>query len=361
MLDWSAEQPSDVTAFPPGGQGIRRIVERDRRLAREGFQQPGMGAFFLTPTGTARGICWLQHGFTAGPYQFWQLAKQLAHAGWYVFAPRLPGHGYQKGDREDSGLLPRSSQAHRYLECAITAARAVCAVAHAHPGGRLPVVAVGLSGGAVGLLGLLAQQQHQQSQHVQQAPACHIDGMVLVAPYIQPYAYVVQTAFRAAKCLDVWGMAGRALDAIPYGWTEDDVKNARAWQRPGHTQFLVGNVFALEKAKDQALRALWEHVGAQTGVLPAMQLVVSDADRRISTPAAVACMRELFAMEKGSLHGRESVNGSGKNVGLQILRFPREAAVPHAMLSPMEHPDDARREEILNAIVAFVRGVTVRW
>ncbi|MGB7377880.1 MAG: alpha/beta fold hydrolase [Rivularia sp. (in: cyanobacteria)] len=62
--------------------------------------------FFFQPNPTKK-VCLFFHGFTAGPYQFEPLGKQLFEAGYNVLIPLQPGHGVAgKFDGDNPPPLP---------------------------------------------------------------------------------------------------------------------------------------------------------------------------------------------------------------------------------------------------------------
>jgi carboxylesterase len=61
---------------------------------------PGAEPFFLN--GGMR-ACLLIHGFTASPFEMRYLGEKLNEAGYTVMAPRLPGHGTNVRDLDDTG------------------------------------------------------------------------------------------------------------------------------------------------------------------------------------------------------------------------------------------------------------------
>src|SRR5688500_7488953 len=65
------------------------------------LQAHAESVFLHTPN--AKGTVMLCHGFTAGPWQYEELAKRLQKEGYNVYAPRMPGHGFARPDGQITG------------------------------------------------------------------------------------------------------------------------------------------------------------------------------------------------------------------------------------------------------------------
>jgi alpha-beta hydrolase superfamily lysophospholipase len=57
------------------------------------FRQDWNRSYTLEPTGPARGAVVLLHGLTDSPYSLRHIGRRYQELGWFVIAPRLPGHG----------------------------------------------------------------------------------------------------------------------------------------------------------------------------------------------------------------------------------------------------------------------------
>lgn len=184
---------------------IERSLGREKAL-KAGTDPSGLrlqphyeSIFMPQPTGQAKGTVVLYHGFTAGPWQYRELAEQFHKAGYHVYAPRIVGHGLMTADGEVTGQeVPRAHERHKY-ETYIDERFAEAAALGA------PVYMVGLSGG--GNLALRTAEKH---------PA--VKRVVALAPYVGP-----GNAVRYGTWLLSWankltfGLLSRALNMIPHG------------------------------------------------------------------------------------------------------------------------------------------------
>lgn len=195
----------DLLRFREAVAAIERSLGREKALKAgtdpSGLRlQPNYESIFMPqPTGQAKGTVVLYHGFTAGPWQYKELAEQFHKAGYHVYAPRIVGHGLMTADgKVTSQEVPRAHQRQQY-ETYIDERFAEAAALGA------PVYMVGLSGG--GNLALRTAEKHPEVKRV-----------VALAPYVGP-----GNAVRYGTWLLSWankltfGLVSRVLNWVPYG------------------------------------------------------------------------------------------------------------------------------------------------
>jgi pimeloyl-ACP methyl ester carboxylesterase len=315
VQEWINKRPKSKD-FPDGAEWIAQTVSFDSELETDGRLQKGMASFFVPAQGVPRGVCILEHGVTGGPYQYWELAEKLSRAGLHCYGPRLPGHGLALTDGQpDAGDLPKSDEFWRYAAAAEAHFQAAGSLADQ---AQLPINMIGLSAGCVLVL------HHVIHHHAK------IRKIALVAPYFGPADFKARLMLSITQKLDFGGRLGRLLDTQSHAWDEHERANAMEWGRPGHWDFVMGNLYAVEKSKTAALKALAD----QKIQLPTWMLIVSDADKNVSPDLGLEFAQVQHAQT--------------------VLRFEAERQVPHAMLTSMENPDDTSRNQVHDAIVNFL-------
>lgn len=296
-------------------EALARQLARDEALVRDGALQPACRCrLWPATTPVPRGVVLLLHGFTAGPWQFDELAPQLAAAGLTAYAARLPGHGASLrhdddapdavGARDDASGLPRSRQHARFGHAAVAAwseARALATAA------GVPLFLVGHSAGGAMAMDVLLR------------PHCGVARAVLVAPLLQPRRRVDYTLVRA-------------LSRVPFsGWLTDRVRlswpvaaaRTDGWVRPGHRRFRLGHVVALFRYAGSVQRVA--RAAVRRGLsLPPIQLICTANDDKVDLAAC-----ESLARQRPKRHF--------------LHCFAPAAGVPHAMLTRYENPNDDTR------------------
>lgn len=309
----------------PGADAIAARVAADQALIARGVLQRACTCFFLpgaAPTaamlaaGDAPGVVLALHGWSAGPWQYAELAPLLAARGCHVYAARWPGHGGRGPDGvEDPSELPKSTASQAYADYALQAFADAHALAEAQ---ALPLYVMGLSMGGAGAVQL-------GTHH-----ADTIRRLVLVAPFLRPHSLAARRLFGMLRRLRL----SRITDRLPMSWGRRPVAPASGWVRPGHWEFWLGNLYALLSYVD-ALAPL------PRGLPMPTQFIFSGLDRTSDETAA----RALFWASKAS--------GAA-----HWWRFPPEAGVPHAPLTAGENPDDISRQRVFAVILEFLlRGV----
>lgn len=295
-----ASTPHEVAAE------LEALVVKDQALVHtpdpDGLKlQPGYEPLFLQQPGKAKGTVLMFHGYSAGPWQFRELAGRFHDAGYNVLAPRMPGHGYVGTDGLPTGVrIPRMGQPgawDRFIDQ--TYARAA--------GLGAPIHAIGLSGG--GNVALRMAERHQ------------LAGAAAMAPYIGgdlPHGIL----FAVSDILDhcTFGLFGRlVLDQIPYN------KNVLESNDPTpHTQGSLGQARAMRLVGNTIKK-----------VSCPVQILTTDGDKLSGTKRVAAFLERCT-----------SSNG--------WYRFGPSEQVPHAMLSPQQNLNTASVRTIHDILFNFV-------
>lgn len=250
--------------------------------------------------GKAKGTVVMLHGFTAGSYQYREMADEFHREGYNVYVPRLPGHGVKElsSGKTTGKLVPGSTQDQQWHEFSDEV------FADAQSLGD-PVYAVGLSGGAN-----LALNMAKRNPEVK--------GVVAMAPYVgadAPSGWL----FSGLSALDTisFGLLGRALDKIR----------------------LPANKVPSKPTPPTAGQALTLYqVGARAQDIEAPTQLVSTQGDRLSGRHK---NEKLF----GKLGGSEE-NG--------WFHFPNKGEVPHAMVSRLENSNEASVKQVEEITMRFI-------
>ncbi len=263
--------------------------------------QPGYETMFLKSSGAARGTVVMLHGYSAGPWQFRELAGRFHDAGYNVFAPRMPGHGYMAPDGTPSGVrIPRMGQPgawDRFID--ETYARAASLGA--------PVHAIGLSGG--GNVALRMAERH------------NLAGVAAMAPYLGgdlPHGIMFAISDVLDRC--TFGLFGRlVLNNIPYNKNEFEPNDSTP-----HTQGSLGQA--------RAMRLVGHAV--QKVNCP-VQVITTDGDKLCGTNRVATWL-----------------DRRSSNYGW--YRFGSSEGVPHAMVSPQQNLNAASVAKLHDILFDFV-------
>jgi alpha-beta hydrolase superfamily lysophospholipase len=285
---------------PPGSEAILRHTAEDAHLVSAGALQPACASFFLPARAPARGAVLMLHGWTAGPWQFADLAALLSQRGFHCYAARLPGHGAAAHDgSEDSSLLPRSAQASLFESCGTEAFAELQHLAAEH---GLPLCLVGFSAG--GAMGLDLMQRFPDK----------VARAVLIAPMLRLKPRLPRAMFQALRWIPG---SGFIADRIRMSWGPMPDPGPDGWRRPGHWHFRFGHLYALMLYTGQVHRRA-------TRLAVPTQFIVSGADDKVDEEAIFAFKRQ--APDKH-----------------HVWCFPAADRVPHAMLTAGENPDAKSR------------------
>jgi esterase/lipase len=136
---------------PAYEQAVKQLesrVEADLALQDTGKKQPlylrqnYQSRLLTQPQPTGKGTVVLFHGYTAGPWQFKEAEELFFKAGYNVYVPRIPGHGFMKPNGTPTGeKMVDTWEVKTYDDFVAQVHADVSAL-----GG--PVQAIGLSGGA---------------------------------------------------------------------------------------------------------------------------------------------------------------------------------------------------------------------
>jgi len=216
----------DLAAYRKAVANLQGQVDADvARLSKPGPDglglAPGMQSFLMVqPTPNAKGTVVLFHGYTAGPWQYPDMAERFYKAGYNVYVPRMPGHGYTTtGGKPTPEKLPTTEA--QYETWIDQTYRDVAALG-------APVSVAGLSGG--GNIALRMAEKYPS-----------IKSCVAFSPYFGASGIKgsIFSFFNGADALTK-GWAGRELDHIPTG------KNYPETKTP-HTKGSLGQALAMNE------------------------------------------------------------------------------------------------------------------
>lgn len=251
-----------------------------------------------------KGTVVMFHGFTAGPWQYKEMAEELHQEGFHVYAPRMPGHGLVDSAgrpwRKDIPDAGEGEQWNQFIDEAIDDVQDLGA----------PVYAVGLSGG--GGVALQSAKRHEEVQGVA-AMAPFVGGDGALGMFL-PVLSLVDTV--------TFGLFGKLLNAIPMG----KAKPSSDEDPTPRTPATVGQAIAMYR------------VGAEAKEVDQPLQLLTTANDRVS---GVRANRKRY--EGGA--GPEQ-NG--------WYHFPAEEKVKHAMLSRLENPNTASVERLEEVISDFL-------
>lgn len=284
----------------------------------DGLQlQPACRGRLLRPDlAQAKGTILAFHGFSAGPWQFESLADDLLALGWNVLLPRLAGHGHATTTgAEDPRFLPRAHEAGRYREAA---EQALSVARSLEP----PLVLCGLSAGGAVALDLAIRHGG-------------ISRVCAMAPLLVPAAPRARLVYRLVQATDgpLGGRVGRWLDNRPFAWGDAPPRHEDGWVRPGHWRFAAGNLVGI-------LRFVADILPRAHQLTIPLQLLTTSRDD-LADPVAA-----------GRFWARHKATGGGWQ------HFVAKDGVPHAMISPRQHPDARSRMRVVKTVLDFLDAGT---
>ncbi len=286
--------PPAIASSPAREAAIARLRAGVAEEARLPLQKGSETRLYLHEGPAPRGVLVMYHGFSAGTWQFDLLAKQAYEAGYDVVVPRLPGHGLRDAKGvEDPSQLPKAADWKRYQAFAEQTYQLSAGL-----GG--PVSVLGLSVGAN--VALDVAEHHPEIQRV-----------VAYAPFLRPPGFAGKV-IGAVQVLDkvTFGLAGRLLDFVPWGWGKECEAETAAGTRPGHAKFPLGTIYA---ATQLGSKLIADGPKARAPI----QFFVTDVD----DAADNATIRKL--------HDR--AGGDPRN---GWYRFTTPEGIPHPMVHPQE-------------------------
>ncbi len=304
---------SRVNAPSPSSPGLTRLQDQVRDEMRwteqandQGVRLRQNAVSILRPAQgeDPKGTVVMFHGFTAGPWQYKEMAEQLNDEGYHVYAPRMPGHGLVdesgKPWRKDIPEAGEGAEWNEFIDKTIDDAEGLGA----------PVYTVGLSGG--GGVALQSAQRHEEIQGVAaMAPFVGGDGVVGM---LLPVLSVVDTI--------TFGLFGKLLNAIPMG-----------------------------KAKLSSIDDPTPRTPASLGQAVAMYRVGATA-KEVEQPL------QLLTTAKDTVSGvranRTRYEGGAGGEANGWYHFPEQEKVKHAMLSRLENPNVASVETLEQVVTDFI-------
>lgn len=297
---------------PAAEAAPERLASAVAREAPLPIQRGAESRLRLHEPPSPRGIAVMYHGFSAGTWQFDELAEACYAAGYDVFVPRLPGHGFRdaKG-AEDPSQLPTGPAWASYEAFAEDTYQAAASLG-------TPVHLMGLSVG--GSVALRAAERHPEASR-----------LVLFAPFLRHRIAPVAGLFDLFHGLDraSGSQASRLLEAVPYAWDEATQRATAEGRRPGHSRFTAGHVYAAMELGRAAL------ADASRLTVPT-QLYVTAIDDCADEGSIRAVADRAPAAVKG------------------WYRYPAEARVPHPMLSPREDQGAGHTPALYRRVLAFL-------
>lgn len=279
-----------ATPLAPQPPDVQRVIASEKQMAL----QAGTETRLLTQPNpaAAKGTLVMYHGFTAGTWQFDLLAKKAFDAGYNVYVPRLPGHGFKDASgAEYSAELVTSRTVHQYEAFAERTYQEAAAFG-------APISVLGLSVG--GSVAMWVAERHPEVKQV-----------VAYAPFLRPKS--MGWLFDGSRAID-WvplNVGDSALSSVPWGWGAECEADARTGKRAGHCKFSLGNI--------NGALALGDAVLAQVGSIQASVQYFVTADDDAAEEAAI---RTAY------------LKGAAGRTGWYY--YPIEEGIPHPMLHPSE-------------------------
>ena len=270
---------------------------QDTRVKRPLYLRQNYEPYLLAqPQPTAKGTVVMLHGYTAGPWQYKDAAQDFFAAGYNVYVPRIPGHGFMKPDGTPTGEK-MIGQANRsdydaFVDQVYESVKDL--------GG--PVQLVGLSGGSN--LALRMAERHPD-----------IKGVVAMAPYLGP-SEAVRPLAKAFQFLDRFGPV-RPHDFLQMKNYNQNHRTTPDFDMP-HTQGTLDNATAM----------LYVGANVETLQVP-VQFVTTEGDQLSGTgPVGQLYQRSGGAARNGWFH------------------FEADEKVPHAMASHQQNTEPGRYAQL---------------
>lgn len=301
------------TTVPP--LSLQALIDSEQQMRL----QPGTRSYWQQQAdpAKAKGTLVMYHGFTAGTWQYDLLAKKAFDAGYNVYVPRLPGHGFVDANGVISAReLPTARTAYQYEDFAERTFQQAASLG-------APVSVLGLSvGGAVALR--VAERHPDEVQRT-----------VLYAPFLRPRS--LGWLFDGARGADVvpFNLGDGTLSSVNWGWGAECEADEAAGKRGGHCKFSLGNINGAlafgQSALDQA-----------SATRHPVQFFVTASD-----DAA-----EEDAIKKAYL----AAGGAGRN---GWYYYPAEEGIPHPMLHPAEDKGKGHTPALYDMTMRALAGETI--
>ena len=286
----------DRAVYQQGLKALQSQLYQERQWQSEGLSEQDLvlrplyhsRLFLASEPARAKGIVLFLHGFTAGPWQFLEIMQALPAHGFHAFAPRLPGHGWMdyQGEPSDVRLVGYDDRQRyeQFLDKTYAQMQAF----------QVPLYVVGLSGG--GNLSLRLAEKHPEIQRV-----------VAVAPFVGA-DYPVGFGYDLVDTLQ--GLTLNHFHPVMHlVHTERNSLSSLDHLLP-HTQGTINHAYAIFR--------VGHHI---QGLNARVQFFTTEGDRLSGKDP----VRRLFQRLGGTAH-----HG--------WYHYPAEAGMPHAMVSPRQHP-----------------------
>ncbi len=247
----------------------------------------------------AKGTVVLYHGFTAGPWQYPEMADVFLQNGYNVYAPRMPGHGLADAEGPSDRFIPHLGDQHRWNEFADRTVQEAAELG-------VPVHLVGLSGG--GNVALAGGAQNPE-----------VESVTAIAPFLGGNG-LAGAIWPAMNLLDTitFGLVGKLLD----GWARESQPQVEGTPK---TQGTWGQALASYR------------LGARLSSIPSrVQIVTTEGDQLSGTGSIRRLLQKCRNWTTGWFH------------------FGSEQGVPHAMVSPLENPNHEAVEILHQTVLRFI-------
>jgi alpha-beta hydrolase superfamily lysophospholipase len=308
-----ATKPAAPAADPAYAQGVAALKAKLAKEAELPLQKGAESILMTHPGRPAKGTIVMYHGFTAGTWQFELLAQKCYEAGYNVYIPRLPGHGFKdaKGVEDPSQLLGAGqwSGYEAFAERTYQEAKSL--------GG--PVHVMGLSVG--GNIALNVAEKHPD-----------VADVVAYAPFLRPKGG--GALFDAFHMLDkvTFGLAGKVFNMIPFHWDEQTKRDTASGKRPGHSQFDLGNIYAASEYGRKLIANSHQ-------IKSPVQFFVTGADDAANEDAI-----------------RKAFDQSGGKDRDGWYYYPKSEGIPHPMVHPMEDKGKGQTPALYDMTLQFLES-----
>ena len=302
----SGPSSNSSSAFEHLQDHVQDEIQWTRQVNENGvhLRQNAVSIFKPAKVLEPKGTVVMFHGFTAGPWQYKEMAEQLNQEGVNVYAPRMPGHGLVdesgKPWRKDIPDAGEDRVWTEFIDETIKDAENL----------GTPVYAVGLSGG--GGLALQSAKRHDEVKGVAAlAPFVGGDGPVGL---LLPVLSLVDTV--------TFGLFGKLLNAIPMGRAKPSADDDPTPRTPA----TLGQAIAMFR------------VGADAKQVEQPLQLLTTANDKVS----------------GVRENRKRYEGGAGPENNGWYHFPAEEKVKHAMLSRLENPNITSVETLEEVVSDFI-------
>lgn len=293
------------------------IIDETRAIEARGFtRKPGNKSLARFHEGApARGLVVFLHGFDAGTAVWDGTHQQAFDRGYDVFVPALPGHGLLKNGLEDTSAMPTAARADDwvgFVEQIFDLAREA---------GRVTVV--GHSFG--GMLALLMGARHARDREGGDGV---IHQVVAVAPLVE-----LVGDYKIANTIPL--RLGR------FGLRNQTVADAMKRLRQFAPRLVDG--FLRTQTMDMRVKHPDLPYGARRvdqDIVLGLTIVADRMRARAHELKALPGGVQLIATACDDLVSPRAIENLGRRIGAEVHVFSAERNVVHAMMAPLENPDE---------------------